>query len=146
MNWLRLGLEGAARPVEAVVGPALPTVAQPPRIEREPLALLVAGTVAEVVPEDVGAVLGGRAMTLLALGAVAAGVLLALPGERIGFLVANPAMPDVDLFMQGSIFCNRVLGFVNAPALMQRLVAGLQHRTRGGIELKGPRLLVHPGV
>lgn len=52
---------------------------------------------------------------------------LALPGERIGYLVANPAMPDVDLFMQGSIFCNRVLGFVNAPAMMQRLVAGLQH-------------------
>lgn len=51
---------------------------------------------------------------------------LALPGERIGYLVANPDMPDVDLFMQGTIFCNRVLGFVNAPAMMQRLVTGLQ--------------------
>jgi len=51
---------------------------------------------------------------------------LALPGERIGYLVASPQMPDVELFMQGAIFCNRVLGFVNAPALMQRLVAGLQ--------------------
>lgn len=51
---------------------------------------------------------------------------LALPGERIGYLAANPAMAEVDLFMQGVIFCNRVLGFVNAPALMQRLVAGLQ--------------------
>lgn len=52
---------------------------------------------------------------------------LALPGERIGYLAANPAMPGVELFMQGAIFCNRVLGFVNAPALMQRLVTGLQH-------------------
>lgn len=52
---------------------------------------------------------------------------LALPGERIGYLVANPAMQDVELFMQGAIFCNRVLGFVNAPAMMQRLVTGLQH-------------------
>ena len=52
---------------------------------------------------------------------------LALPGERIGYLAANPAMPGVALFMQGAVFCNRVLGFVNAPALMQRLVAGLQH-------------------
>jgi aspartate aminotransferase len=52
---------------------------------------------------------------------------LALPGERIGYLAANPAMADVELFMQGAIFCNRVLGFVNAPALMQRLVTGLQH-------------------
>jgi aspartate aminotransferase len=51
---------------------------------------------------------------------------LALPGERIGYLAANPAMPEVDLFMQGAIFCNRVLGFVNAPALMQRLVTRMQ--------------------
>ena len=52
---------------------------------------------------------------------------LALPGDRIGYLAANPAMSNVKLFMQGAIFCNRVLGFVNAPALMQRLVTGLQH-------------------
>ncbi len=51
---------------------------------------------------------------------------LALPGERIGYLAANPAMDNVDEFMQGAIFCNRVLGFVNAPALMQRLVTKLQ--------------------
>lgn len=51
---------------------------------------------------------------------------LALPGERIGYLAANPRMNQVGLFMQGAIFANRVLGFVNAPALMQRLVTGLQ--------------------
>ena len=51
---------------------------------------------------------------------------LALPGERIGYLAANPEMTEVDLFMQGAIFCNRVLGFVNAPALMQQLVTNLQ--------------------
>lgn len=54
---------------------------------------------------------------------------LALPGERIGYLAANPAMEEVNLFMEGAIFCNRVLGFVNAPALMQRLVAGLQRES-----------------
>lgn len=54
---------------------------------------------------------------------------LALPGERIGYLAANPAMDDVDQFMGGTIFCNRVLGFVNAPAMMQRLVAKLQHES-----------------
>ena len=52
---------------------------------------------------------------------------LALPGERIGYLAANPRMNEVDRFMEGAIFSNRVLGFVNAPALMQRLVATLQH-------------------
>ncbi|GFO55995.1 aspartate aminotransferase [Geomonas sp. Red276] len=54
---------------------------------------------------------------------------LALPGERIGYLAANPRMKDTDRFMEGAIFANRVLGFVNAPALMQRLVAGLQHES-----------------
>ena len=54
---------------------------------------------------------------------------LALPGERIGYLAANPAMEEVDQFIAGAVFCNRVLGFVNAPALMQRLVAGLQHES-----------------
>ena len=54
---------------------------------------------------------------------------LALPGERIGYLAANPDMDDVALFMEGAVFCNRVLGFVNAPALMQRLVAGLQRES-----------------
>lgn len=51
---------------------------------------------------------------------------LALPGERIGYLAANPQMDEVASFMEGAVFCNRVLGFVNAPALMQRLVAKLQ--------------------
>ncbi|MRR34016.1 pyridoxal phosphate-dependent aminotransferase [bacterium] len=51
---------------------------------------------------------------------------LALPGERIGYLAANPRMEGVEQFMQGAVFSNRVLGFVNAPALMQRLVAKLQ--------------------
>ena len=51
---------------------------------------------------------------------------LALPGERIGYLAANPRMDTVMQFMAGAVFSNRVLGFVNAPALMQRLVTGLQ--------------------
>ena len=54
---------------------------------------------------------------------------LALPGERIGYLAANPRMATVSQFMEGAIFSNRVLGFVNAPALMQRLVAKLQYES-----------------
>jgi aspartate aminotransferase len=52
---------------------------------------------------------------------------LALPGERIGYLAANPRMKDAGQFIEGAVFANRILGFVNAPALMQRLVARLQH-------------------
>lgn len=51
---------------------------------------------------------------------------LALPGERIGYLAANPQMTHVEMFMEGAVVANRVLGFINAPALMQRLVAKLQ--------------------
>ncbi len=54
---------------------------------------------------------------------------LALPGERIGYLAVNPRMTRAELFMEGAIFCNRTLGFVNAPALMQRMVARLQRES-----------------
>lgn len=68
---------------------------------------------------------------------------LALPGERIGYLAANPRMQDVDLFMEGAVFCNRVLGFVNAPALMQRLVAGLQKESVDIAEYQRKRDLLY---
>jgi len=68
---------------------------------------------------------------------------LALPGDRIGYLAANPAMGNVDMFMQGAIFCNRVLGFVNAPALMQRLVTNLQRVSVDIEEYKHKRDLLY---
>jgi aspartate aminotransferase len=68
---------------------------------------------------------------------------LALPGERIGYLAANPAMEGVEQFMNGAIFCNRVLGFVNAPALMQRLVAKLQHESVDIDEYRAKRDLLY---
>lgn len=54
---------------------------------------------------------------------------LALPGERIGYAAISPEIAQADLLMEGLVFCNRILGFVNAPALMQRLVAGLQRES-----------------
>ena len=50
---------------------------------------------------------------------------LALPGERIGYLAVNPRSPEADALVQTATFANRILGFVNAPALQQRLVEGL---------------------
>ncbi len=50
---------------------------------------------------------------------------LSLPGERIGYIAVNPAVEDKDNLIAGFIYCARVLGFVNAPALMQRIVARL---------------------
>lgn len=54
---------------------------------------------------------------------------LALPGERIGYIVVHPAIEDKHDLLSGLIFCNRILGFVNAPALMQNIVRHLQHIT-----------------
>lgn len=47
---------------------------------------------------------------------------LSLPGERIGFIAANPRMGDTTLLTDGLIFATRTLGFVNAPALFQRIL------------------------
>ncbi len=54
---------------------------------------------------------------------------LGLAGERIGMLVLGPEVTEKAALMGGLVFANRTLGFVNAPALMQRLVAKLQGET-----------------
>ena len=51
---------------------------------------------------------------------------LALPGERIGYMAVNPNYKDKEELSSGLAFCNRTLGFVNAPALMQHIVRNLQ--------------------
>lgn len=48
---------------------------------------------------------------------------LALPGERIGYIALNPNIKDADLLMSAMIFCNRTLGYVNAPSLFQKVIA-----------------------
>jgi aspartate aminotransferase len=47
---------------------------------------------------------------------------LALAGERIGYALINPAMPGREELMAGLALTNRILGFVNAPAIGQRLM------------------------
>jgi aspartate aminotransferase len=47
---------------------------------------------------------------------------LSLAGERIGYAAANPDISDRDMISAGMILCNRIIGFVNAPALMQRAI------------------------
>ena len=51
---------------------------------------------------------------------------LSVPGERIGFAAVNPAASGKQKLLEAMTLANRILGFVNAPALMQRVVAGLQ--------------------
>jgi len=51
---------------------------------------------------------------------------LAIPGERIGYIAVNPICEGMEQLAGALGHCNRTLGFVNAPALMQRVVAALQ--------------------
>jgi aspartate aminotransferase len=54
---------------------------------------------------------------------------LSLPGERIGYIAVNPEIEEAAELLNALILCTRILGFVNAPALMQRIVARLQDTT-----------------
>ncbi len=51
---------------------------------------------------------------------------LALPGERIGYIAISPRIPDFDILVSGLMITMRTLGFVNAPALFQRVVSKFQ--------------------
>lgn len=48
---------------------------------------------------------------------------LSLPGERIGYLVIPSAVADFEKVTAAANVANRILGFVNAPSLFQRVVA-----------------------
>jgi aspartate aminotransferase len=48
---------------------------------------------------------------------------LALPGERIGYVAVHPGAEDAEAIAAALVYANRTLGFVNAPALFQAVVA-----------------------
>ena len=54
---------------------------------------------------------------------------LALPGERIGYIAVHPDCGQREEVVVGCVHCNRVLGYTNAPALMQNIVRYLQNVT-----------------
>lgn len=47
---------------------------------------------------------------------------LGLAGERVGYVVANPAIENRASLIGGLIFANRTLGYVNAPCIGQKLM------------------------
>ena len=48
---------------------------------------------------------------------------LSLPGERIGYLVIPSELDYYEEVYSAAGVANRILGFVNAPSLMQRVIA-----------------------
>ncbi len=47
---------------------------------------------------------------------------LSLAGERVGYALVNPEMPEKAVLLSGLVLTNRILGFVNAPAVGQKLL------------------------
>ena len=72
---------------------------------------------------------------------------LSLPGERIGYVVVPSECDDARLIFDAAVIANRILGFVNAPSLQQRVVAECLRGTDGGrLHLRLPgRGLLHVG-
>ncbi len=50
---------------------------------------------------------------------------LSLPGERLGYIALNPQAQGRQELLAAMILANRILGFVNAPALLQRAITSL---------------------
>jgi aspartate aminotransferase len=71
---------------------------------------------------------------------------LAVPGERIGYIAVNPDYDGREELVNGLVFCNRVLGFVNAPALMQHLVQSLQDASVDMDQYSKKRALLYGGL
>ena len=71
---------------------------------------------------------------------------LSLAGERIGYLAVNPTISDVEDVIGGLVLFNRTLGFVNAPALMQRVIAKIQGVTVNVEEYRRKREILCDGL
>jgi aspartate aminotransferase len=70
---------------------------------------------------------------------------LSLPGERIGYVAVGPDVPDKEDLLDALIYATRVLGFVNAPALMQRIVAELSF-ARVDVDMYARRRAAFTGI
>ena len=71
---------------------------------------------------------------------------ISIPGERIGYAAVNPMASEKAAVMAGMALANRILGFINAPALMQRVVACIQGISSDINEYKRKRDLLCDGL
>jgi aspartate aminotransferase len=71
---------------------------------------------------------------------------LALPGERIGYLAFSPRLPEAAELFEACTFTNRVLGFVNAPALWQWVVAEVGDLTIDVAPYREKRDIMYEGL
>ena len=50
---------------------------------------------------------------------------MAIPGERVGYLALSPRLSEIAALRDAATFANRTLGFINAPAIWQWVVAAV---------------------
>ena len=71
---------------------------------------------------------------------------LSLPGERIGYLVIPGDIAEGQLIFDASVVANRMLGFVNAPSLMQLTVARCLNESTAIDKYDANRKLLYNGL
>jgi len=71
---------------------------------------------------------------------------LSIPGERIGYVAVNPLAACKPDLLAAMTLTNRTLGFVNAPALMQRAVAMMKGKGVDVSEYDRKRRLLCDGL
>lgn len=71
---------------------------------------------------------------------------LSLAGERIGYVAVNPGFEGAGILAGAIAMTTRILGFVNAPALMQRAVARLLDEKVDVNYYKENRDILHKGL
>jgi len=71
---------------------------------------------------------------------------LGLAGERVGFAALSPSLINPSALFGAMTFSIRTLGFINAPALMQRWVADMQGQMLGLDEYTARRGVLLPAL
>jgi aspartate aminotransferase len=71
---------------------------------------------------------------------------LALPGERIGYLAISPHIAEAENLVSGLMIAIRALGFVNAPALFQRVVGEFQKNSVSIEDYRQKRDLIYDAL
>ena len=71
---------------------------------------------------------------------------LSIPGERIGYIVVPNEVDDFENVVQAITISNRILGFVNAPSLMQMVVAECEGLTSDISEYEKNRDILYNGL
>jgi aspartate aminotransferase len=70
----------------------------------------------------------------------------ALAGERIGYLAISPRIPDAEALSNACTFTNRILGYINAPAIWQHVAAEAPEETTDMVAYQKKRDLMCDGL